>query len=748
LTDTVSQAEHSDKTPQQAAPETRRGFLSREELIERVRSYDPNADADMIGRAYDFARERHGDQTRASGDPYYGHPVQVAEILTELRLDPASVMTGLLHDTVEDTETTLEEISETFSQEVSDLVDGVTKLTQLELTSVHTKQAENLQKFVLAISNDVRVLLVKLADRLHNMRTLHFISKEDKRERIALETIEIYAPLARRIGVDWVCSELEVLAFRHINPGAYESITRRLAALRNEVAHKIGAISQELTGLLEAEGLETRIYGREKSPYSIWRKLQRKEVELEELADIYAFRLIVEDEASCYRALGLIHQRWRCVSDRFRDFISVPKPNNYRSLHTTIIGPDQMRVELQIRTEAMDAVAERGVAAHWRYKDDVYRFDAEAAKQAGGDPLERLRPFVEILEHGGDPEEFLEHAKLEMFADQVFAFTPRGKLINLPIGAMPLDFAYAIHTDLGDKAVGARINGRERPMDTRLRNGDMVEILTAETPAPFPGWEQLIVTGRARSAIRRLVRVSQKEEFVNLGKAVVGSVLRRQGKNPDKISLDDALKRLEMNSVDDLYEALGRNRLTGTDLLNAIFPGRKDSPLNPLRRRWFLKEEKAQFFVRSKNKALTPGVTLHFAKCCSPLPGDRIVGILQPERGVEVHTINCDALADYDGDKDRWIDLDWRPEAEKATAMGVVMLRLVHEPGVLAEIAQLVSENNGNISDVSTLERSTDFFTMRLGIEVRDAKHLSHIIAALRANASVVEAKRAQEARR
>lgn len=742
--------EHADTaaTTQQTAPADRRGFLRQYELVDRVRAYDPNVDEDLISRAYVYAVKMHGDQMRASGDPYFAHPVAVSEILTDLRLDSASIATALLHDVIEDTDASFDTVAEMFGVEVARLVDGVTKLGQVELNSERTKQAENLQKFILAISNDVRVLLVKLADRLHNMRTLHFISKPEKRERIARETLEIYAPLARRIGVNRICTELEELSFKHLNPAAFETISRRLAVLREQVGDKIAQITADLVDMLEKEGVSARVYGREKSAYSIWRKLERKSLSFEELADIYGFRVVVDEENTCYRTLGIIHQRWRCVPDRFRDFISVPKPNNYRSLHTTIIGPDQMRVELQIRTEEMDTVAEHGVAAHWRYKDDAYRFDADAAKRAGGDPLARLRPFVEILEHGGDPDEFLEHAKLEMFTDQVFTFTPRGQLIPLPAGAMPLDFAYAIHTDLGDTTVGARINGRERPLTTTLNNGDVVEILRAGSPAPISGWEDLVITGRARSAIRRLVRTSEKDEFVKLGRVIAESAFRREGKELRKSNLNDALRRLEVDDENRLYEELGRNRITGADLLDAVFPGRKDAKRLRGRPRWLIREEKAQLFVRGKDKDLTPGVTLHFAKCCTPLPGDRIVGILQPEIGVEVHTIDCDTLADFDEDKDRWVDLDWTPEAEKATAMSRVLVTVVHEAGVLAEIAQIVGENNGNITDVSTLNRSTDFFDMRLDIEVLDAKHLSHIIAALRASRSVVKAKRAQETKR
>jgi guanosine-3',5'-bis(diphosphate) 3'-pyrophosphohydrolase len=624
-----------------------------DELIAHIRKYFPAVDADFVRRAYDFAEEMHRPQRRQSGEPYFAHVAQVAMILAELRMDVATVCTGLLHDTVEDTPATLEQLVETFDEEVAGLVDGVTKLGQMELRSKRTKQAENLQKLVVAISSDVRVLIVKLCDRLHNMRTLDAIQREEKRERIALETLEIYAPLARRIGINRVCVELEDLAFQHLNPAAHESITKRLKLLRDRHMEEVSAVSQAITELLEMSGIEIRIFGREKRPYSIWRKLERKGLTFDEIADIYAFRLILDDPNDCYRAMGVIHQTWRCVPERFRDFISVPKPNNYRSLHTTVIGPNSVRIELQIRTEAMEAVAESGVAAHWRYKDKSYKYDPDAAQAAGGDPLERLRPFVEILNQGGDPDEFLEHAKLEMFADQVYCFTPNGDLIALPAGATPLDFAYAVHTELGHTTVAAKVNGRERPLRTQLHNGDVVKIIKGGVRQPPPGWENLAVTGRARAAIRRLIRESERDEFIRIGRIMADHAFRREERQLNEEALGEAITRLDLGNNDGLFEALGRGRLTSTDLLNAAFPGRLDSREMVVNRE-LIEDDKARLYVRGRG--LTQGVTLHFAECCSPLPGDRIVGMLIPERGVEIHTIDCDLLAQYEeSEMDRWV---------------------------------------------------------------------------------------------
>ena len=442
----------------------------------------------------------HGSQLRASGDPYFAHPIQVAGILTDYRLDTATIVTALLHDVVEDTSATRDDIARMFGEEIAVLVEGVTKLSRLELQAEHTRQAENLRKFILAISRDVRVLLVKLADRLHNMRTLQYV-KPEKRERISRETLEVYAPLGRSIGIHSIASELEELAFTYLNPTAKTAIERRLEALKLEHGRAIEGVSSEVERVLSEAGVPAHVFGRQKTPYSIWRKLQRKSVGFSSLSDIYGFRVILEAEDDCYRALGVIHRAWPMVPERFKDFISTPKSNNYRSLHTTVVGPSGLRIEMQIRTEAMDRVAEDGVAAHWRYKNSSYGFDREAMEKGGGrDPLQNLRHLVQVIEHGEGGEDWVEHAKLEMYLDQVFVFTPKGKLVTLPRGGMPLDFAYAVHTEIGDTAVGVKVNGELKPMRTALQNGDVVEVIRGSKREVPADWRSLTVTGRARSA--------------------------------------------------------------------------------------------------------------------------------------------------------------------------------------------------------------------------------------------------------
>jgi GTP pyrophosphokinase/guanosine-3',5'-bis(diphosphate) 3'-pyrophosphohydrolase len=687
----------------------------------------------------------HGSQTRASGDPYFAHPIEVAGILTDYRLDTATICSALLHDVIEDTPATRQDIAELFGEEIAELVEGVTKLSRLELSEEHLRQAENLRKFILAISRDVRVLMIKLADRLHNMRTLGFLSKAAKRERIARETLDIYAPLARAIGCHRICSELEELAFEQINPRARTAIVRRLEALRASQGQAVAIVASEVSARLEESGIPARAYGREKHPYSIWRKLQRKSIGFSQLSDIYAFRVIVDSEDDCYRALGVIHRAWSSVPQRFKDFISTPKRNNYRSLHTTVVGPRGMRIELQIRTEAMDRVAEEGVAAHWRYKDRSYGFDAEAAEADGGrDPINNLRQLVQVLDNGGDVEELVENAKLEMFLDQVFVFTPKGRLISLPTGAMPLDFAYAVHTDVGDTTVGAKINGEVRPLRTALQNGDVVEIVRGARATALSEWQSLTVTGRARAAIRRHLRQTEREELVRAGRASIDEMFARAGKSRSEVSLRSALDRFAKANEEELFVAVGRGRVPAEQVLETVFPGLKaDERAAATARRRIQDGPDARMFVRGVK--LGSGMKLHFAACCTPTPGDRIVGIAGDDGLITVHAIDCANLAQYEDREDLWRDLHWTALAEQSSVSAVRLLAIIRNtPGVLGQVCTLIGETGGNIVNLSMQRRQADFFEAAFELEVRDARHLTHISAALRACPAVEEVYRAK----
>jgi len=723
-------------------PHPRSRVLRQFELVEAVRAYDPTADEALLNRAYVYAMKMHGSQLRASGDPYFAHPIQVAGILTDYRLDTATIVTALLHDVVEDTSATRDDIAERFGEEVASLVEGVTKLSRLELQAEHTRQAENLRKFILAISKDVRVLLVKLADRLHNMRTLKYV-KPEKRERISRETLEVYAPLGRSIGIHSIASELEELAFEHLNPTARTAIERRLEALKLEHGRAIDGVSREVERVLREAGVRAQVFGRQKTPYSIWRKLQRKSVGFSSLSDIYGFRVIVEAEDDCYRALGVIHRAWPMVPERFKDFISTPKSNNYRSLHTTVVGPSGLRIEMQIRTEPMDRVAEDGVAAHWAYKNKSYGFDKEAMEQDGGrDPLQNLRHLVQVIEHGEGGEDWVEHAKLEMYLEQVFVFTPKGSLITLPRGGMALDFAYAVHTEVGDTAVGVKINGELKPMRTQLQNGDVVEIVRGAKREIPADWRSLTITGRARSAIRRHIRTSERGEFQKLGRAALEQTLSRAGKALAEVSLKAILETFAFASEDDLYEAIGRGRVSAAKVGETLFPALKGRlKAGPGRKR--IADEQARLFVRGGG--LTPGISVHFGHCCSPVPGDRIVGILEPEAGLTVHTIDCQQLVDFADDDSVWQDLQWTPQAEQgAVAAARIRATIKNAPGVLGQVTTLIGEAGGNIINLVMSHRQQDFFDVDIDMEVEDAKHATTIMAALRTNPSVDTVDRAR----
>ncbi|HUN50740.1 MAG TPA: bifunctional (p)ppGpp synthetase/guanosine-3',5'-bis(diphosphate) 3'-pyrophosphohydrolase [Candidatus Sulfotelmatobacter sp.] len=715
-----------------------RAMIRQVELVERVSHYDPNVDEDMLNRAYVFSMQAHGSQKRASGDPYFSHPLEVAGILTGMKLDTATIATALLHDTIEDTLATYQEIERRFGPEIARLVDGVTKLSRLEQQSDRARQAENFRKLLLAMSSDIRVLLVKLADRLHNMRTLRHIPDAEKRRRIALETMEIYAPLAERIGMQEIKDELEDLAFAELNPEARQSVTTRLDFLREQGGGLVDRITDQLKRTLAEAGVETWVSGRQKRPYSIWRKMERKNISFEQLSDIMAFRIVVEDVEACYRALGVVHSAYRMVPGRFKDYISTPKPNGYRSLHTTVIGPERQRIEVQIRTREMHEVADLGVAAHWQYK--------QQAPEADSNQYRWLRELLEILEHASDPEEFLEHTKLSMFQDQVFCFTPKGDLINLPRGATPVDFAYAVHSDVGDTCVGVKINGRLVPLRTELQNGDQVEILRSKTQTPSPTWENFVVTGKARSRIRRFIRNQQRSQYIDLGKAIMQKAFRDDGHVFSEKALDNAIKVLKQKAAEDLYAAVGDGTLTGRAVLEAVFPGEKQKEeaenIVPLAR---ARARQAKGGAALPIRGLIPGMALHFAGCCHPLPGDRIVGIVSTGKGVTIHTIDCETLEQFVNTPERWLDVGWDTDQEHPEVhVGRIATVVTNEPGSLSSLSTVIAKNHGNIINLKITNRSPEFFEMIVDIEVRDLKHLTNIIAALRADPAISSVERAR----
>ncbi|GAK72336.1 RelA/SpoT family protein [Agrobacterium rubi] len=737
------------------------------ELVERVQKYKPDANEALLNKAYVYAMQKHGQQKRANGDPYISHPLEVAAILTEMHLDESTIAVALLHDTIEDTSATRAEIDDLFGEDIGRLVEGLTKLKKLDLVTKKAKQAENLRKLLLAISDDVRVLLVKLADRLHNMRTMEHMP-EDKRSRISEETMEIYAPLAGRMGMQDMRDELEDLSFRYLNPEAFETVTKRLQGLEEQNQGLIKKIEDELRELLIANGVEgAYVKGRQKKPHSVFRKMQSKSLSFEQLSDVYGFRILVQDLPACYRALGIVHTRWRVVPGRFKDYISTPKQNDYRSIHTTIVGPSRQRIELQIRTKRMHEIAEYGIAAHSLYKDGEIRDGDVLSPESNA--YSWLRHTIEALAEGDSPEEFLEHTKLELFQDQVFCFTPKGKLIALPRGATPIDFAYAVHTNIGDTTVGAKINGRIMPLVTRLNNGDEVEIIRSGVQVPPAAWEEVVVTGKARSAIRRATRMAIRKQYAGLGYRILERTFERAGKPFSREGLKPVLHRLAQKDVEDAIAAVGRGEVSSLDVLRAVHPDYQDERVTvkmtgddgwfnmrsasgmifkiPGKSRSVLEDDGATEVIDGPDplpiRGLSDNVEVHFG-AAGAVPGDRIVGIMEKGKGITIYPIQSPALQRFDDEPERWIDVRWDlDEANKSRFMARVMINALNEPGTLASVAQSIATLDVNIRGLNMVRIGTDFSELALDIEVWDLRQLSQLLSQLKDLDCVSTVKRA-----
>jgi GTP diphosphokinase / guanosine-3',5'-bis(diphosphate) 3'-diphosphatase len=727
------------------------------ELLERVKSYNPNTDEALLNRAYVYAMKAHGTQTRASGDPYFAHPLEVAAILTDLKLDDATIVAAVLHDTIEDTTATREEIDRLFGPEIGALVDGLTKIKKLDLVSKKAAQAENLRKLLIAISADVRVLLVKLADRLHNMRTLHYVPAA-KRARISEETLDIYAPLAGRMGMQNVRDEMEDLSFKYLTPEAHATVSERLKELAEKNRGLIEKIEIELTAKLEAQSIKAEVKGRQKTPYSVWRKMERKSVALEQLSDIFGFRVLVNTVSDCYRVLGAVHVVWPMVPMRFKDYISTPKQNDYRSLHTTVIGPGRQRVELQIRTHAMHHIDEYGVAAHAIYKDGLEFTPEGGASESNA--YQGLRRTIQSLSEGDSPEEFLEHTKLELFHDQVFCFTPKGTLIALPRGATPIDFAYAVHSAVGNEAVGCRVNGRSVGLLSELENGDEVEIIRAEGQTPPAAWETAVFTGKARADIRRATRAAVKAQYSGLGRKILERAFARAEKSFDEDKLKAGLKRLARASIDDVLAAVGRGEMLSADVVKAIYPDFKEEqkagPESDGKGGWFgiQKAENLKFKVPGSEvnatsipiRGLQGDLPVTFAPNGGAIPGDRIVGILNPGEGITIYPIHSPSLSAFDDQPERWLDVRWDiDDLNKSRFPARIKVSVVNEPGALAEVARVVGDSDGNIDNIIMTSKSPDFREMLIDVEVWDLKHLSAIISDIRSKPIVSDVLRVND---
>ncbi len=700
-----------------------------EDLVEKIKAYNSRSDASLIRAAYAYSERMHRGQFRRSGEPYFVHPVEVAYILTDMRLDDQTIVTALLHDTIEDTKSTFAQTRRRFGDEIAMLVDGVTKLTNLQLSGFGTEQAENFRKLLLAMSKDARVILVKLADRLHNMRTIKHLNAEKQKQK-ARETMEIFAPLAGRMGMQWMRDELEDLAFSVLNPDGRVSIMRRFVKLQKETGDVIEQITADIETELSRVGIAAEVIGRAKKPYSIWRKMQEKKLSFARLSDIYGFRVLVDGKDDCYRILGAMHQRWRAVPGRFKDYISQPKSNGYRSIHTTVSGRAGKRVEIQIRTRQMHDVAESGVAAHWSYRDGV-----RAGNPFAVDPTKWIADLTERLTSGDSDDGFMEDVKLEMYADKVFCFTPRGDVVKLPLGATPLDFAYAIHTRIGDKCVGAKIDHERVPLWTRIRNGQMVEIITAEGQRPHAEWETMVKTGRAGSAIRRSLREEERERFVRLGRELARVAFEHVGKRATEKALQTAARQLGKRDSQELLNELGRARISGNEVVRTLYP--------TLAPRTGEEIDAARAVV-----GLATGQNFERADCCQPVPGERIAGISYRGKGVFVHAIDCPALREFEDQSDRWVDLHWHSGSHPAVHTVSFDITISNFAGVLGRVCTLIGEQHANISDLEFVDRKPDFYKLIVDVDLRDAEHLHAVVLSLEAESDVASIDRHRDLKR
>lgn len=687
------------------------------ELIEKIKSYNPEFDQKAVKKAIDFAVKYHGSQKRASGEAYYQHPISVAMILAGIKLDTDSIITALLHDTVEDTEVTVEQLTEEFGDKVAKLVDGVTKLDKINFKTESEGQAENFRKFLMAVSEDIRVLIVKLADRLHNMRTLHFIKKPEKRRRIAKETMDIYSPLAERIGIHKIKSELQDIAFEELYPEAYNTVLSRLEYLKGMDDDIIERTIKSIQSAFDEAGIETTIEGREKSPFSIWLKMQRKNLGFENVADIIAFRVVTKNVNDCYSALGVIHTKFRMITDHFVDYISIPKANGYQSIHTIVMGDEQQRIEVQIRSEEMHLVAEYGVAAHWSYKQDHdYNLD--------GRQYFWIRQLLDILENSSSPDEILEDTKLEMYHDHVFCFTPEGDLIVLPKGGTPVDFAFAVHTAVGKTCAGAKVNGRVVPLRTKLANGNQVEIIQSKNKTILPSWEDFVKTGKAKSEIRRFIREKKQGEYITFGKSIINQIFLQNDIEFSEDKITHLLEIHELKDLEDLYSAVGEGKLSRIEVVQELFPDNVKKKISP--------EDEMSDDYKIPLKGLTEGVSVTYSSCCHPLPGEKIVGIQSNLGGVSVHTSDCPELENFVDAPEKWLELKWDEEAIDSRYLSRLELMTKNEKGALASIAAICAEEDANIYNVRVAGRGQDFCKVEIDIEIHGINHLRKVEQSLK----------------
>lgn len=720
-------------------------MLTLPELLKKIRDYNPGFDEALVKKAYLYAKDAHGNQKRHSGDPYFSHPVSVAEILTELKLDDASIITALLHDVVEDTDTTLDEIEKDFGEEVAKLVDGVTKLGKLGAMSHDEKVAENFRKLALAMSEDIRVLLVKLADRLHNMRTLFYVPSLDKKTKKARESLEIYAPLAGRIGLAKIKDEMQELVFEILEPEARKNIVEKLAEIREKNKNLLDKISHDLDDLLKREGVECEVSGREKKPYAIWTKMKKQNVGFHNIYDIMAFRIITKNIGECYRALGVINSHHSMIPGTFKDYISTPKENGYQSLHLAILGPFNKKIEIQIRDKNMHEVSELGVAAHWHYKEKFSKTSKGQVTKAEkeNEKYRWMRELIALFESSESASEVLKTHKFSMHKDEVFCFTPNGDIFNLPLGATAIDFAYAIHSEVGNTCTSIKVNGVISPLRHRIENGDQVEVITAKNAKPSPNWLQFALTTKARSAIKSFIRSEKFGEYSTLGRAILNKFFASKNLEISDKILEKILPIFNKKSVADLCVRVAEGMITRQDILKAIYPDfKEETKQQKITKNSFEKNKRSDYFLPIDG--LVSGMAIHYGGCCNPIPGDRIVGVINTGTGVTIHNQICHILKNLAITPQRVLDVCWKGEDDLGEAMYGSRIRAVVEnkSGGLADITSIIAKKKINISSIKTTNRSADVFEVMIDLEVKSLDHLEEVISSLRISSKIVEIER------
>ncbi len=686
--------------------------------LKSITSYLSNVEKNKVRKALELSEYVHSDQLRKSGDPFITHPLEVAKILTSIKLDADSIVAGLLHDTLEDTNLNIDEIKNNFGNQIVELVEGLTKINKYSLKVKNQKFGENYKKLILATTKDLRVILVKLADRLHNMRTIKFIKDNNKKTKIALETLEVFAPLAQRLGMKEWQDELEDISFEVINPDAKKTIIERLEYLKSKDENIVDEIRYELKNIFFQEDIFCKVDGRIKTPYSIWNKIKNKNISFEQLSDIMAFRIITNSTRECYRCLGIIHRQFPYIQGRFKDFISAPKSNGYRALHTSVMGPKNKKIEIQFRSNVMDQIADFGVASHWKYKDP------KKIKEKDAREYKWVHDLVDSMNSSVSQDELIQNSKLKVFQNDIFVFTPKGDLIELPKNATPIDFAYAIHSQVGDKCVAVKINDKLQPLKTILKNGDQIEIITSESSQPSPLWQRFAVTTKVKSQLKRFFKFKKREEHVLFGREILINYFQKENYEINKKIEEKILNDFNYKTIDEIYALIGSGEITALSVIKKIYPEYNYIPVSKFN---------DNDHNTIKLKGLTAGMSYHLAGCCSPLKGDSIVGIVTAGIGVAVHTIDCDTLSSYQDTPDRWLNLSWDNQTNVKTISNArIVVVLFNKPGSLGKVTTVIAKNNGNISNILFSVRKFDFFEIIIDIEVRDANHLQNIIAALR----------------